>query len=216
MTRQPIAPLLLSAALLVPAVALAADPAKPVPLPKPRTEGGMPLLAALKQRASSREFRPDPLPAQILSDLLWAAVGVNRPDGRRTAPSPLNRQALDVYVVKADGAFLFDPKAHALVPVAGGDLRKLTGGQPFVASAPVNLVYVLDGAKLKDMSAESLSLYGAAEAGFVSQNVYLFCASEGLATVVRGMVPREALAPALGLRPEQKIVLSQTVGFPPR
>jgi nitroreductase len=215
-TRQPIAPLLLSAALLVPAVALAADPAKPVPLPKPRTEGGMPLLAALKQRASSREFRPDPLPAQLLSDLLWAAVGVNRPDGRRTAPSPLNRQALDVYVVKADGAFLFDPKAHALVPVAGGDLRKLTGGQPFVASAPVNLVYVLDGAKLKDMNAESLSLYGAAEAGFVSQNVYLFCASEGLATVVRGMVPREALAPAIGLRPEQKIVLSQTVGFPPR
>lgn len=216
MTRQPIAPLLLSAALLVPAVALAADPAKPVPLPKPRTEGGMPLLAALKQRASSREFRPDPLPAQLLSDLLWAAVGVNRPDGRRTAPSPLNRQALDVYVVRADGAFLFDPKAHALVPVAGGDLRKLTGGQPFVATAPVNLVYVLDGAKLKDMNAESLSLYGAAEAGFVSQNVYLFCASEGLATVVRGMVPREALAPALGLRPEQKIVLSQTVGFPPQ
>ena len=213
--RQPLARLVLAAALLVPAVALAAEPAKPLSLPKPRTEGGMPLLTAMKQRASSRDFRPDPLPAQLLSDLLWAAAGVNRPDGRRTAPSPHNRQVLDVYVVKADGAFLFDPKAHALIPVASGDLRNLTGTQPFVATAPVNLVYVLDGAKQKDLNPESVALYGAAEAGFVSQNVYLFCSSEGLATVVRGMINRPALANALRIRPEQTILLSQTVGFPP-
>ncbi len=213
MTRKLISSVVL-AVILAPSLALAAESAKPVPLPKPRTEGGMPILSALQKRSSSREFRPEPLPAQLLSDLLWAAAGVNRPDGRRTAPSARNRQSLDVYVVKADGAFLFDPKTHALVPVASGDLRALTGGQPFVATAPVNLVYVVDGARQEDASAEA-ALFGGSEAGFVAQNVYLFCASEGLSTVVRGMVQRQALAKALGLRPEQKILLAQTVGFPP-
>ena len=213
MTRKLISSVVL-AVILAPSLALAAESAKPVPLPKPRTEGGMPILSALQKRSSSREFRPEPLPAQLLSDLLWAAAGVNRPDGRRTAPSARNRQSLDVYVVKADGAFLFDPKTHALVPVASGALRALTGGQPFVATAPVNLVYVVDGARQEDASAEA-ALFGGSEAGFVAQNVYLFCASEGLSTVVRGMVQRQALAKALGLRPEQKILLAQTVGFPP-
>lgn len=209
-----VAPLLLAAIVWVPAMTLAAAPAKPLPLPKPRTEGGMPLLTALAKRSSAREFRPDPLPEKLLGDLLWAAAGTNRPDGRRTAPSARNFQEIDVYVVRSDGAFLYDPKAHALIPVAKGDHRKLAGVQDYVATAPVNLVYVYDGARVPGASAESMSLYGAADAGFISQNVYLFSASEGLATVVRGMIDRPPLAKALGLRLEQKILLAQTIGFP--
>jgi nitroreductase len=207
------AQLLCAATLLAPAIALAAAP-KPVPLPRPRTEGGQPLLSVLKQRASSRAFKPDALPAQLLSDLLWAADGVNRPDGRRTAPSARNWQEVDVYVLKADGAFLFDAKAHALVPVAAKDLRALAGTQDFVATAPLHLVYVSDAARMEGAGPDAVALYGATDVGFVAQNVYLFAASEHLAAVVRGSIDRPALAKALGLRPEQRIVLAQTVGFP--
>lgn len=208
------AQLLSAATVLAPALALAAAAPKPVPLPKPRTEGGQPLLTVLAKRASSRAFRPDPLPPQLLSDLLWAADGVNRPDGRRTAPTARNWQELDVYVVKADGAFRYDAPAHALVPVASGDLRGLAGTQDFVATAPLHLVYVSDAARMEGATPESVALYGATDAGFVAQNVYLFAASERLAAVVRGSIDRPALAKALGLRPEQRILLAQTVGFP--
>jgi SagB-type dehydrogenase family enzyme len=206
--------LLCAASLLAPALALAAAAPKPVPLPKPRTEGGLPLLSALKARASSRAFKPDPLPAQVLSDLLWAADGVNRPDGRRTAPSARNWQEVDVYVLKADGAFRYDAKDHALIPVAAKDLRALAGTQDFVATAPLNLVYVADAARMEGAGPEAVAQYGATDVGFVAQNVYLFAASERLAAVVRGSIDRDALAKALGLRKEQRVVLAQTVGFP--
>jgi len=183
-----------------------------VQLPKPQTEGGKPLMQALNERKSTRAFKTDKLPEQVLSNLLWAAWGTNRPDGKRTAPSAMNRQEIDVYVVSAEGTYMYDAKAHALKPVAAGDLRAQTGGQPFVKDAPLNLVYVADTAKMSGGSEQAV-WYGAA-AGFISQNVYLYCASEGLATVVRGMVDRDVLARALSLRPEQRIVLSQTVGYP--
>lgn len=189
--------------------------AGPVPLPKPQMEGGKPLMQALKERASSRAFSLERLPLQLLSNLLWAACGINRPDsGKRTAPSARNWQEIDVYVATTDGLFLFEPKEHLLKPVLSEDIRALTGSQPFVKDVPVNLIYVADYARVSQDSPADKDRYTAADAGFISQNVYLFCASEGLATVVRGLIDRDALARKMGLRPDQKIILAQSVGFP--
>jgi nitroreductase len=185
---------------------------QPVNLPPPQMAGGMPLLQALHERKSQREFAPDPLPPQVLSNLLWAAWGVNRPDsGKRTAPSAMNRQEMDVYVALASGTYLYEAPTHRLLPVVGDDLRALTGGQAYVGTAPVNLVYV---ARVKPGAGQDWLTFDGALAGFIGENVYLFCASEGLATVVRGMVDRDALAKAMKLGPDQKIILAQTVGFP--
>jgi SagB-type dehydrogenase family enzyme len=151
----------------------------------------------------------------MLSNLLWAASEVNRADsGKRTAPSARNWQEIDVYVALADGTYRFDPPSHTLQPVAQGDLRRLTGVQNFVASAPVNLVYVANLDRMIDTTAEHRLLYSAADTGFIAQNVYLYCASAGLAAVVRGSIDREPLAASLGLGPQQQIVLAQTVGYP--
>jgi len=208
---------LLAAILLIPGGSMpAADqPATAAAqLPKPNTQGGMPLLEALSKRRSSRQFADRKLPDQVLSNLLWAAFGVNRPDGRRTAPSAVNWQEIEIYVAMADGVWLFDAKAHELKSVLQKDIRALTGTQGFVRQAPVNLIYVADFARMSSRQAEK-EFYSAADTGFISQNVYLFCASEGLGTVVRGMVDRPALAKALGLREDQRIVLAQSVGYPP-
>lgn len=189
--------------------------AKPVPLPKPQTEGGMPLMQALQARGSTRDFSPEKLPPQVLSTLLWAGFGVNRPDsGKRTAPSAMNWQEVDIYVVTAEGVSLYEAKAHALVPVLAGDLRALTGKQGYVKEAPLSLVYVADLARMGSASAEERALYSGADTAFIAQNVYLASASLGLGTVVRGSVDRDALGKALRLRPEQRVVLCQTVGYP--
>lgn len=186
-----------------------------IELPPPQTEGGMPLMQALKQRHSTRELSPQPLPPQVLSDLLWAATGVNRPDtGKRTAPTARDWREIDVYLATAEGTYRFDPDAHALRLVLRQDVRALTGLQDFVAEAPLNLVYVADLDRMQGTTAEHQLLYSATDAGFVAQNVYLYCASAGLATVVRGSIDREALGAALGLRPSQRVVLAQSVGYP--
>lgn len=200
---------------LIPVLLLAQD-LKPIELPPPQTEGGKPLMQALKERKSSREFSSRPLPAQVLSNLLWAAFGVNRPDGRRTAPSASNLQEIDIYVALAEGLYLFDAKAHRLNPVLAEDLRAATGTQAFVAQAPVNLVYVADYARMGNRPEQTKTVYSWADTGFIAQNVYLFCASEGLATVVRASIDRERLAAQMKLRPEQRIVLAQSVGYPSR
>ena len=187
---------------------------QPVQLPKPQTDGGKPLMQVLRERKSVRAFSSQDLSGQTLSNLLWAACGINRPDGRRTAPSAMNRQEIDIYVVTAKGAWLYDAKEHLLKPVAAGDLRTLAGTQEWVKEAPVNLVYVADTAKMGGGDEEAKTLYSGADTGFIAQNVYLYCASEELATVVRASVDRPALSKALGLRPEQKIILAQTVGHP--
>ena len=201
--------------ILLASAAWAETPAK-IPLPKPNTTGGMPLMQALSARQSGREFGTEKLSPQALSNLLWAAYGVNRPDGKRTAPSANNRQTIDVYVAMAEGVYLYNAKEHRLDLVAAGDLRAATGQQPFVALAPLDLVYVADFAKMAETPDATRTLYSAAETGFIGQNVYLYCASEGFSTVIRAMVNREELAKALHLRPEQKIMLSQTVGYPSR
>lgn len=187
----------------------------PLPLPKPQMEGGKPLMQVLKDRASSRAFGTGKIPAQVLSNLLWAACGINRPDsGKRTAPSARNWQEIDVYVATADGLFLYEPKEHALKPILSEDIRALTGSQPFVKEVPLNLIYVADYARVTQDTPADRDRYTAADAGFISQNVYLYCASEGLATVVRGLIDREALGKVMRLRPDQKIVLAQSVGYP--
>jgi nitroreductase len=171
-------------------------------------------MEVLKNRHTSREFSPKKLPDQVLSSLLWAACGVNRPDGRRTAPTAVNWQEIDVYVSTADGLWLFDAREHALKPVLAEDIRALTGRQAFVKDAPVNLIYVADFSRMGRATDDDKKLYSATDTGFISQNVYLFCASEGLATVVRGLIDRPALAKAMKLRPDQTIILAQTVGYP--
>ncbi len=181
----------------------------------PQIDTGHPLLRLLRERKSSREYDPRPLPDQILSELLWAANGVNRPgDGRRTAPSARNWQEIDVYVTTAEGAYRYDAFAHALDLVSSRDLRELTGGQDFVATAPLNLVFIADLARVSDVPLERAELLSAEDACFISQNVYLYCAAAGLATVVRATVNRTALAQALGLRADQRIILAQSVGYP--
>ena len=186
----------------------------PVPLPKPRTDGGRPLMQVFKDRKSTREFSREPLPLQTVSDLLWAAFGINRPDGHRTAPSAMNSQEMEIYVGTADGLFLYEAKEHQLRPVAREDIRAKTGGQPFVTNAPLALVFVADLPKLAKAKAEERPMYAGIDTGFISQNVYLFCASEGLATVVHELGGRAVLAQAMRLRPEQRIVLAQSVGYP--
>jgi SagB-type dehydrogenase family enzyme len=185
-------------------------------LPPPQTEGGKPLMQALKLRQSAREFSPQALPPQLLSNLLWAAAGINRPQsGKRTAPSARDWQEIDIYVATAEAVYRYDARDHLLRTVVARDLRVLTGSQDFVAQAPVNLVYVADLNRMRDASADQKDFYAAADAGFIAENVYLFCASEGLAVVVRGSIDREAFAAALGLAPHQRVVLAQTVGYPP-
>jgi nitroreductase len=185
----------------------------PIQLPAPQTDAGMPLMQALKLRASSRAFAPDPLPPQTLSNLLWAAWGINRPqEGKRTAPSARNWQEIDLVVVDATGAYLYDAAANVLKPLVAGDLRPLTGTQDFVKEAPINLLLVADASRAQGVQDPGPMAY--ADAAFICQNVYLFCASEGLAVVVRASFDGPALAKALKLRDNQRIVLAQTVGFP--
>ena len=187
---------------------------KSIQLPEPKTQGGRPLMQVLKDRQSAREFSAEALPLPVLSNLLWAAFGINRPDGRRTAPSARNWQEIDIYVALPDGLYLYDAKPHALKPVLPGDHRAATGTQAYVAGAAVDLVYVADLARTGNAPAEERELFTPADAGFVAENVYLFCTSEGLATVVRGLIDRPALSKRMQLRPDQKIILAQSVGYP--
>lgn len=195
---------------------LAATAASPqTALPPPQTQGGKPLMEALNSRKSSRDFRPDNLPPQVLSNLLWAAFGVNRKEsGGRTAPSAHDSQEIEVYLATADGLFLFEARTHSLKTIHSGDIRAKTGLQSFVAEAPLDLIYVADLRRMHDASEADRNFYTVVDAGFISENVYLFCASEGLATVVRGSIDRPALARAMRLRPEQRIILAQSVGYP--
>ncbi len=189
---------------------------QPMKLPPPQFKTGMPLMQALHFRESTREFSAEKLPPQVLSDLLWAAFGVNRPEtGGRTAPSTRNWQDIDIYVSTADGLYLFDAKSHTLKLIEAKDIRVLTGMQDFVGTAPVNLIYVSDFTRMdSSYSQEDRKITAAIDTGFISQNVYLYCASTGLATVVRGSVDKEALAKAMKLNSTQWIVVAQSVGYP--
>ncbi|RPH62089.1 MAG: SagB/ThcOx family dehydrogenase [Burkholderiales bacterium] len=192
------------------------DAATAIALPPAGREGGMPLMEAIALRRSSREFTGDPLPLPVLSNLLWAAWGTNRPGGGRTAPSALGAQEIDVYVALPQGAYRYDADAHALQLAAAADLRRVTGYQDFVDEAPLDLVYVADHRRMAMVPVAQRESYASVAAGAVAQNVYLFAAGNGLATVLRAWIDREAIAGALGLAHDQQVLLSQTVGYPAR
>ncbi|MGZ3320125.1 MAG: nitroreductase family protein [Xanthobacteraceae bacterium] len=216
MTRRQANAALISTAILAEGVAkLSAQDVTTIELPRPRAEGGMPLMEALKLRRSIREYADRSLPPQVLSDLLWAAFGINRPvTGDRTAPYWRHVMVIDIYAAMADGVWLYGPKGHTLVQHTRADIRAQTGFQDFVAMAPLNLIYVAHGDRMQDISAEERRLYASVDAGFIGQNVYLFCASEGLATVFRGAVDYQKLANTLQLGAGQFVTFAQTVGYP--
>jgi nitroreductase len=184
-----------------------------IKLPEPQKTGGMPLMQALSQRKSGREFSSQKLPLTTLSSLLWAAWGINRPDGHRTAPSAQNKQEMDVYVAMSDGLYLYEAAQNQLRKILSDDIRAATGTQDYVKEAAVDLIYVADNAKAGWKDSESIEFYSGADTSFLAQNVYLFCASEGLSAVVRGSIKRPELAKLMKLRPDQKITLAQSVGF---
>lgn len=186
-----------------------------IPLPPPETGIGKPLMQVLQERRSERSFADKALSPQDLSNLLWAAYGINRSDGRRTAPSARNVREFEIYAILNDGAFVFDPKDHRLLPVTAGDHRKSAGRDSYVASAPLNLIYVADLAKItwtRDLNVKLL--IASLDAGFIAENAALFCTSAGLNSVPRINIDTDSLAKVLKLRPEQKIILATTVGHP--
>ncbi|MBW1814974.1 MAG: SagB/ThcOx family dehydrogenase [Deltaproteobacteria bacterium] len=196
---------------------------KPITLPKPQTNGGKPLMQALMKRQTTRSFSTKKLPEQVLSNLLWAAFGINRPGtGKRTAPSAVNWQEIDIYVALEKGLYLYEPNKHILIPMIAQDFRAKTTqmfqpSKKSVENAPVTFIYIADfkridgiGRLMKDKD-KALTAYAAT--GFIGQNVYLFCASEGLGTVVRAMIDKPALREEMNLRPNQRITLCQTIGY---
>ena len=185
-----------------------------VTLPEPQKSGGMPLMEALNLRQSLREYTNQELDIQTISNLLWAAFGVNRADGKRTAPTARDWREFDIYVVTAGGWYIYDAEDHVLLKKSSDDKREFAGRQDFVHTAPLTLIYVADYDRMPGASDEIRDFYAATDVGFISQNVYLFCASEGLGTCVLGQVDRDKIREVFRLRPAQRVVLSQTMGYP--
>jgi SagB-type dehydrogenase family enzyme len=190
------------------------DASPSIPLPPPNKQGGLSLMDALAKRRSHREFATKEIPLDMLSDLLWAAFGVSSADGHRTAPTALNAQEIDLYLALPKGAYRYDAERHDLQLVSGSDVRHVTGYQDFVDEAPLDLVFVADYRRMAMIPVVQRESYASVAAGAIAQNVYLTAASLGLATVLRGWIDREAIATALGLTPDEHVLLSQTVGFP--
>jgi nitroreductase len=188
--------------------------AQSIDLPAPQKTGGMPLMEALAKRSTARAFDSKELSPQQLSSLLWAAFGINRPDGKRTAPSARNYQETDIYVLLKSDAYVYSAKSNKLDLVVAEDIRALGGTQAFVTNAPVTLVFVADLSKMGKGNDENKVNTANIDVGYISQNVYLFCAAEGLVTGARMSVDKAALGPKLKLRPEQMIILAQSAGYP--
>lgn len=208
-------PILLAIGIIISVSAVqGAEKFEAVKLGPPQMEGGKPLMQCLKERKSLRAFADRQVPRQELSNLLWAAFGINRPEeNKRTAPSAMNRQEMDIYVMLKTGVYLYDPNDNSLLPVSPGDHRKLAGLQEFSWTAPLTLFLVSDRARLKGGKKEQERFSGL-NAGYISQNVYLYCASAGLATVARASIDKQALSAVIKLRPGQEIILAQSVGYP--
>lgn len=186
-----------------------------IELPPPETTGGLGVMDALKRRQSQRDFLPELLGLQTLSNLLWAACGVNRPElGGRTAPSAMNAQEVDLYVAMAQGLYVYESGQHLLKMVIAQDVRRVTGYQDLVDTAPLDFVYVADHSRMSLVTASKRTLYCGISAGAMTQNVALCCESQGLSNVVRAWFDRHTLSQAMRLGPDQQILLAQTVGKP--
>jgi len=182
-------------------------------LPTPQKTGGMPLMETLAKRTTVRAFDTTDISRQQLSNLLWASFGVNRPDGKRTAPSASNKQEIDIYVLLKNDAYMYDARNHMLIQIAREDLRSQAADQRF-ADAPVQLIFIADLTKRGENSEEGKLRTANLDCGYISQNTYLYCTSEGLVTGARGSVNRDALISKLKLKPDQKILLAHSVGYP--
>lgn len=197
--------LFLAAALAFSPIAALADAQSEV-LPKPVTTGGMPLHEAMAARQSSRDISPDSnISKQDLSNMLWAAWGITH-DGKRTVATALNKQELSIYIITAEATQRYDAESNSIILVKKGDFRNLAGMQDFAKAAPLNIVFVADSKK------QDKALFQAYAAGAASQNVYLYCASAGLKTVLRASFDKEKLADALGLNAAQQVLFVQTIG----
>lgn len=185
-----------------------------IKLPEVQKTGGMSLMEALQNRQSQRLFSSDDLSQQQMSNLLWAAYGINRPNGYRTVPSARTYHEFDIYIIKPEGWYVYDAQNHAMLKMGNDDLREFAGTQPFVKTAPVNLIFVVDYDRMTDADDDFKKFYSATDVGYISQNVYLWCASEGMATIVRGQIDKVKAKEVLKLRPNQHIILAQTVGYP--
>ncbi|MDR2130653.1 MAG: SagB/ThcOx family dehydrogenase [Odoribacteraceae bacterium] len=186
-----------------------------IKLNAPDKTRGSSVMKALSDRASVREMDERALSLQDLSDLLWAAYGVNRPDGRRTAPTAKNDQDIDLYVALPAGTYLYDARNHLLKPVVSGDLRPvLAAGQEFVKKVPVVLLIVSDYSRFRMGNTEMARLWGAMDGGIVSQNINIFCAAVGLSTVPRAYMDQAKLKEILSLKETQMPVLNNPVGYP--
>jgi len=206
--------LLLLLAVLVLKLHVFSQENKVIKLPDPQLDKGIPLMQAFKERQSIRIYSEREIPEQEMANLLWAANGINRKEsGKRTVPTARNRQEIDVYVSNKEGLFRYDALEHALVTIHNRDIRPLTGTQAYVATAPVNLIIVADLDKIGSDRQSNIQTANI-DAGFVAQNIYLYCASENMATVVRGSINRDQLAAEMELGPNQYIVVAQTVGYP--
>lgn len=179
------------------------------------TRGGLPLMQAMMERQSRRAFATMTLSDQIFGDILWVAGGINRPAlGGRTTPSAMNAQEIEVYAALSCGLYRYQPVGHSLHLISAIDVRNMTGYQDFVDNAPLDLIYVANHASMKLIPAAQRESYASVAAGAMAQNVYLYCASANLATVVRAWFDRAALARAMGLDTDQQILLTQTIGHP--
>jgi len=185
-----------------------------IPLPPAQKTGGMPLMEAFQLRKSQRSYSSKELTSQQISNLLWAAYGINRPDGFRTVPAAKNWYEYDIYILKQDGWFLYEVSKHTLLKMGNEDLRIYGGTQDFVKAAPVILVYVADFGRMNDTTDELRKFFSAVDVGYISQNVYLWCASENLATIILGQVDKVKVREVLKLKPDQQVILSQPVAYP--
>jgi nitroreductase len=173
------------------------------------------LAAALASRKSATAFQTQPVPKDKLLALLWAAWGINRPEsGKRTAPSAVNAQEIDIYVAQSDGVYLYDARANQLTLVSAQDARARAATMSSLQSAPVHLLFVADYTKLGGIAQPQKELWSASHTGFIGQNVYLFCAAEGLGARFHTSVDRAALKDILKLRTDQAVVFAQVVGYP--
>lgn len=201
--------------LILTAITCFAQEPKIISLPKPDMQFPVSVMEAIQMRSSSRAFSDKALSYQEIANIVWAGNGINRPEtGKRTAPSAHNWQDITLYVFLPEGVYLYLPKEHALQEVLHEDLRQLAGSQEYVKTTPLNIILVSDQAKMENTTAEDKALLSGADAAFVAENIYLYCAGKKLAVVVRAMIDRTTLSRKLHLSDEQKIILGQTIGFP--
>ena len=192
---------------------LYAEAAKEIALPKPDLNSGKPFMQCVAERRSKRKFSTKALPMQIISEIMYVADGVSSKDGRKTVPTARNKQNQSVYAFTADGVYLYNSQKHALELVKKGDFRSICGKQPFHKKAPLVLVFVSD-MKAVGNTAEEQAMYAGNHSGSASQNVYLYAASQGLSTVVCGLLDRDAIKKFLNLKADQMVIYSQPVAYP--